>query len=156
MHTSITLLWCHTFCRYWPNAQSWTYVIFWFSHYSPYKIESVMSSLTADQWKNWTCVYSLYALHDVLPKDHLHCWCLFVHACTLISRPLLIPTVIDKADELLMSCCRIWAEWSWVMYDQSASSWALSRLFVWLRASSLYLVFQFWVIFWCQRKASLC
>ena len=32
----------------------------------PYKIESSMASLTAYQWKNWTCIYSLYVLHNIL------------------------------------------------------------------------------------------
>ena len=44
----------------------------------PRKIESAMSGLTADQWKNWTCIYSLFVLHDLLPKEHLECWWLFV------------------------------------------------------------------------------
>ena len=43
----------------------------------PHKIESGMASMTADQWKNWTCIYSLYALHGLLPKEHLDCWWLF-------------------------------------------------------------------------------
>ena len=53
----------------------------------PYKIESAMSSLTAYQWKNWTCVYSLFILHDLLPKEHLECWWLFVQACIHICQP---------------------------------------------------------------------
>lgn len=52
----------------------------------PYKIESGMSGVTADQWKNWTCLYSLYVLHDVLPMEHLNCWWLFVQACILICQ----------------------------------------------------------------------
>lgn len=69
----------------------------------PYKIESGMSSLTAVQWKNWTCIYSLYALYDILPKEHLDCWCLFVNACNLIRQPLL---TINKTDELLVKFCQ--------------------------------------------------
>ena len=71
----------------------------------PYKIESGMSSLTADQWKTWTCVYSLYVLHDVLPKEHLDCWWLFVRACMLISQPITTHTIIDRADKFLMEFC---------------------------------------------------
>lgn len=58
----------------------------------PYKIESGISGLTADQWKNWTCLYSLYVLHGVRA-----CWWLFVQACILICQPLLTHAIIDKA-----------------------------------------------------------
>ncbi|CAB3990576.1 Hypothetical predicted protein [Paramuricea clavata] len=33
---------------------------------------------TAEQWKNWTLVYSLYALKDILGDEHLNCWQAFV------------------------------------------------------------------------------
>ena len=36
----------------------------------PGKIVCSFSSLTADQWKSWTVVYSLFALKGVLPEDH--------------------------------------------------------------------------------------
>lgn len=71
----------------------------------PYKIESGMSSLTADQWKTWTCIYSLYVLHDVLPKEHLDCWWLFVQACILISQPITTHAIIDRADKFLIEFC---------------------------------------------------
>ena len=35
----------------------------------PYKIESSMASLTADQWKNWTCIYSLYVFFLITVAD---------------------------------------------------------------------------------------
>ena len=73
----------------------------------PYRIESGMASLTADQWKTWTCLYSLYVLHDVLPKEHLNCWWLFVQACILIFQPVLTHKAIDKADEFFMEFCQV-------------------------------------------------
>lgn len=72
----------------------------------PYKIDSGMSGMTADQWKNWTCVYSLYLLHDILPSDHLNCWWLFVQACILICQPLISNADIDRADQLLLEFCK--------------------------------------------------
>ena len=72
----------------------------------PHKIESSMSSLTADQWKNWTCIYSLYILHDILPQEHLNCWWLFVQACIVICHPILTNEAISKIDELLLSFCK--------------------------------------------------
>lgn len=55
----------------------------------PNKIESAMAGLTADQWKNWTCIYSLYVLHDILPCEHLHLWWLFVQASLIVCQPVL-------------------------------------------------------------------
>lgn len=39
----------------------------------PGKIANSFSGFTADQWKNWTVVYSLFALKGVLPENHLEC-----------------------------------------------------------------------------------
>ena len=55
----------------------------------PHKIESGMAGLTADQWKNWTCIYSMYVLKDILPSEHLRCWWLFVQASALVCQPLI-------------------------------------------------------------------
>ena len=41
------------------------------------KISSGFSNMTADEWKNWTVLYSLIALHIIIPPDHLACWELF-------------------------------------------------------------------------------
>ena len=43
-------------------------------------------SLTADQWRHWTCIYSLWALHGILPAEHFQCWLLFVKACRLLCQ----------------------------------------------------------------------
>ena len=71
----------------------------------PYMIESSMAKLTADEWKNWTCVYSLFVLHDILPKEHLECWWLFVQACMLVCQPILTHERI-RIDELLLNFCK--------------------------------------------------
>ena len=72
----------------------------------PYKIESAMSGLTADQWKNWTCVYSLFVLHDLLLKEHLEYWWLFVQTCIHICQPSVTQDSIKKIDEYLLSFCQ--------------------------------------------------
>ena len=72
----------------------------------PHKIEIGMSVLTADQLKTWTCLYSVYVLSDVLPKEHLDCWWLFVQACSLICRPLLTSTTIERADRYIHEFCQ--------------------------------------------------
>ena len=71
----------------------------------PHKIEPAMAGLTADQWKHWTCIYSLYVLHGIIPKEHLDCWHLFVQACNIICLPILTNTLIDLADDLLLKFC---------------------------------------------------
>ena len=40
----------------------------------PSKISSGFSRLTADQWRNWTLIFSLYCLKDILPYTHYNCW----------------------------------------------------------------------------------
>ena len=50
----------------------------------PLKICSRFSGLTADQWKNWTNIYSLYALRGVIPDEHYFCWSIFVEASLIL------------------------------------------------------------------------
>ena len=50
----------------------------------PRKIGSEFTAVTADEWKNWTITYSVYALHDILPPEDFQCWCLFVDACHIL------------------------------------------------------------------------
>ena len=71
----------------------------------PYKLESSMAKLTADEWKNWTCVYSLFVLHNILPKEHVECWWLFVQACILICQPIITPESIRRIDQYLLNFC---------------------------------------------------
>lgn len=73
----------------------------------PHKIESGMAGLTADQWKNWTCIYSLFVLQDILPKEHLDCWNLFVQGCNLICLPIVTHNDICLADEYLIKFCKL-------------------------------------------------
>ena len=46
----------------------------------PNKIEAGCSGITADQWKNWTLIFSSYILSTILAKEHYDCWMLFVNA----------------------------------------------------------------------------
>jgi len=50
----------------------------------PTKIGSGFSGFTADQWRIWTTIYSAIALKGIIPKEHLHCWLLYVRVCTLL------------------------------------------------------------------------
>ena len=51
----------------------------------PSKISTGFSELTADQWKNWVCYYSAFALKEVLPPEHYDACMCFVTACRLIG-----------------------------------------------------------------------
>ena len=72
----------------------------------PFKISSNFSSFTADQWRNWVCIYSLYCLHGVLPMNHYSCWSLFVEACCYLLLPSLSMDDLIRADEKLLEFCR--------------------------------------------------
>ena len=50
----------------------------------PYKLASNASGLKADQWKNWTMYFSLYALKDVILHRDYACWLVFVKLCRVI------------------------------------------------------------------------
>ena len=76
----------------------------------PLKIGSGFSGFTADQWRNWTISYSPIALHDVLHRDHLQYWLLFVKACNLLSTRYLKKENILLADQYLQLFCKKYEE----------------------------------------------
>ena len=50
----------------------------------PSKISSNFKDFTADEWKNWTLIYSMYALNDILLSEELKMWEHFVKACSIV------------------------------------------------------------------------
>ena len=76
----------------------------------PHKIASNHGRYKASQWKNWTIIYSTYALHGLLPDEHLNCWHAFVMACRLLTVPVLTHLDLNKADILLLKFCRQFEE----------------------------------------------
>lgn len=68
----------------------------------PSKIASGFSGFTAEQWKNWTVYFSLYALNGILPRPHYQCWQLFVKACFYLCRRTITTLQINEADDYLM------------------------------------------------------
>lgn len=71
----------------------------------PYKIASSFSSFTADQWKNWTIVFSLFALHGIIRDEHLECWRTFVQACHLLTTPAISKEAVEESHKLLLDFC---------------------------------------------------
>lgn len=67
----------------------------------PQNITSNHGSYTAEQWKNWTLLYSMFVLKDVLDDKHLKCWQTFVLACKYLTKPIVSVCDVTKADLLL-------------------------------------------------------
>lgn len=76
----------------------------------PHKIHSKFSGLTADQWRNWTNLYSLYVLHDILPSDHYFCWSLLVQASIILCQYSISECDLLLEDDKLMQFCRMFEE----------------------------------------------
>ena len=72
----------------------------------PQKIASNFGGFTGNQWKNWTELFSLIVLGDVLTNEDLECWRHFVLASRLLSKPTLTNDDLLLADALLMEFCR--------------------------------------------------
>lgn len=72
----------------------------------PMRISSNSGSYTAEQWKNWTLLYSLYCLKGILPEDHFRCWQTFVLACRYLCQSVISKTDLDIADGLTLKFCK--------------------------------------------------
>ena len=71
----------------------------------PSKLASGFSSMTADKWRLWTCVYSAITLRDALPPEHRLCWDLFVRYYTAFCSKVITPSLCDYGQECMMSFC---------------------------------------------------
>ena len=71
----------------------------------PYKIASGFASFTADQWKNWTLIYSLVALKNILPFTDYTCWKMYVEACSLVCSKAISLDAVNRCNDLLVSFC---------------------------------------------------
>lgn len=72
----------------------------------PLKIASSFAGFTANQFQNWTNIFSLMVLHDLLPTDDFECWRHFVLASRLLTQMHLSLNDIQLADALLLQFCR--------------------------------------------------
>ena len=77
----------------------------------PYKISSGFSAFTVDQWKNWTLVYSLVALKDILTDEHYRCWHTFEQACNIMCSRAILKAGVSLMDHHLMSFCNQVEQW---------------------------------------------
>ena len=76
----------------------------------PRKIGSAFKAFTADEWKHWTLLYSVYALHKVIPDADYDCWCLFVDACRALCQLTISPQKIEEAHLSIVNYCEKFAE----------------------------------------------
>ena len=63
----------------------------------PYKIASNFANFTAEEWRNWTNVFSLSVLKDILPESHYKCWTSFVQACHLLCTRMISRAEVEEA-----------------------------------------------------------
>ena len=52
----------------------------------PLKIASGFSGFTAEQWRNWCVIYSLFSLKGLIPYKDYDCWLLFVKAVSILCQ----------------------------------------------------------------------
>lgn len=64
------------------------------------------ASFTADELKNWTLLFSLYALKDIVPDEHLKCWKNFVIACLYICNQAITVADLTVIDKYLLKFCK--------------------------------------------------
>ena len=72
----------------------------------PSKILSSFSGLTADQFKNWTNIFSLFALHSHFPSNDFECWRHFILASRILTQMQLSATDVELVHVLLLQFCK--------------------------------------------------
>lgn len=76
----------------------------------PRKIGAAFSSFTADEWKNWTLLYSVYSLHGVIPDDDYQCWLIFVDACRHLCQLTITRNDVELAHKKVIQFCKRFQE----------------------------------------------
>ena len=73
----------------------------------PGKIDKfTFQGFTADELKNWTILFSLYALKGILPKKHIECWRYFVLACRFLCNTCITNDDLNLAHSYLIKFCK--------------------------------------------------
>ena len=76
----------------------------------PTKIASSFAGFSADQWRNWTTVFSSVALKGAIPSNHLNCWLMYVQACKLLCTRTINKSTAKTADLYLRNFCLIFED----------------------------------------------
>ena len=69
----------------------------------PRKIETNYGNYTAEEWRNWTLTFSMYALYKIIPDNHLRVCKRSVMACRILCQSVITKQEIKKADALLVN-----------------------------------------------------
>ncbi|XP_035986582.1 uncharacterized protein LOC118560045 isoform X2 [Fundulus heteroclitus] len=110
----------------------------------PLRISSGFTGFTADQWKNWTTIYSLFCLKGLIDNRHYDMWFDFVQACIILCSRVISINRLDgssrwiPADFSLQICQTVWPI---ALHPQHASTSPFERMHVGLRTSLFFLVF---------------
>lgn len=73
----------------------------------PGKIEKfTFDGFTADELKNWTILFSIYALKGIIPDAHLENWRYFVLATTYLANQMITESDLKIADDYLIKFCK--------------------------------------------------
>jgi len=72
----------------------------------PRKIVSGFDGFTADEYKNWTILFSVYCLKGCIPLQHLSCFRKFVLACQYICKQTISETDVIIAHNLFIDFCK--------------------------------------------------
>ena len=108
----------------------------------PRKIGAGFASFMADEWKHWILIYSLYALHELIPDVHYKCWSTFVFACRLLCLPIVTRTQINEAHILLADFCSTFER----LYEKEACT---PNMHMSLHLKECMLDFGPFSAFWC-------
>ena len=73
---------------------------------TPKKIQNSYGGFTADQWKSFTILFSVYALHGILPATDLEIWRDFVMACTFFCSTVITEARVELAHSYILKFCR--------------------------------------------------
>ena len=76
----------------------------------PKKIRNSYGGFTADQWKSFTVIFSIYALWNILPKDDLELWRDFVLACLYLCSSVITEAKAILAHAHLLKFCKHFEE----------------------------------------------
>lgn len=69
----------------------------------PMRGSGYSASYTAEQWKNWTLIYSVHCLKAILPQAHFRFWQTFVLACKYFCKSVISKTDLDIVDRLILT-----------------------------------------------------
>lgn len=69
----------------------------------PRRKETNYGNYTAEEWRNWTLTFSMYALYKIIPDNHLRVCKRSVLACRILCQSVITKQEIKKADALLVN-----------------------------------------------------